>query len=185
MERNEWLLLGYKKIKQVLKCPPVPTQTKGGLCLIFLGVTRVYFPNTTRFLSIKFSLWIEITFSNWEISKSTDFWIHMLWQMRSILMTLALSGQMGLICRRVDSRCKKIVGDKNLWIPCSHWWNAWLLLPKIEYRFPLDVFSFVFILWPFWGQEKKKTAKGFRGCEWGQAPHALKKQQIVWGHRHC
>lgn len=41
MERNEWLLLGYKRITQVLKCPPVPTQTKGGLCLIFLGVTRV------------------------------------------------------------------------------------------------------------------------------------------------
>lgn len=132
MERNEWLLLGYKRITQVLKCPPVPTQTKGGLCLIFLGVTRVKFPSTMRFLSIKFSLWIKIMFSNWDINKSTDFWIHMLWQMRSILMALALSGQMGLICRIVGSRYKKkIVGDKDLWIPCSRWWNAWLLLLKI------------------------------------------------------
>lgn len=41
VERNEQLLLGYKKITQVLKCPPVPTQTKGGLLLIFFRVTRV------------------------------------------------------------------------------------------------------------------------------------------------
>jgi len=35
------LLSGCKKITQVLKCPPVPTQTKGGLLLVFLRVTRV------------------------------------------------------------------------------------------------------------------------------------------------
>lgn len=36
VERNERLLSGCKKIAQVLKCPSVPTQTKGGLLLIFL-----------------------------------------------------------------------------------------------------------------------------------------------------
>lgn len=41
VERNERLFSEHKKITQVLKCPPAPTQTKGGLVLIFLRVTRV------------------------------------------------------------------------------------------------------------------------------------------------
>jgi len=43
IEGSDWLLSGYQKITQVLKCPPEPTQTKGGLVLIFVGVPRVSF----------------------------------------------------------------------------------------------------------------------------------------------
>lgn len=57
-----------------------------------------------RYLSIKFILEIKIIFLNGKINKSGDFWTHVLWQMRLILMALALSGQMGLICSIVDSR---------------------------------------------------------------------------------
>jgi len=51
-----------------------------------------------------------------------------------------------------------------------------ILVPLGGVGFFFCFFSFCGL---FGGQEKKKKAKEFREIKWGQAPHALKKQQTV------
>lgn len=101
-------------------------------------------------------------------------------------MALAPSGQMGLICSTVDSRYVKKMPVIKIYVDPVH---ADEVPGRCYLQFNTSspwifLFCFVFILWPFWGQEKKKRAKGFRECERGQAAHTLKKQEAVCDHRH-